>query len=194
MQNKQSGFGIVEVLILVVIAGLVGALGYLAYTNYSAKKDSGDTMFATTQMPPLVRGVVGPNVSNASEYIKASGLSDALNEIAKDNPCAATEGRFKQIVLGVTEDKTQALIGNSCGSTGILRTFMVKEGEQWKVVGIWKDEMSRKDFSSLTDTPSCELVTAHNIQRSIAPICFEIQEGTNSLAAGDLNRYQFVVR
>lgn len=194
MKNKQFGFGVVEVLIAVVVLGLIGALSYVAYKNtYESKK--ADEMFSTQAMPPLIRGVYGDNVSSISKYNEAPGLHDALRKIADNNPCQPTEGRYKLIILGVTSDKTQALMGNSCGSTGVLRNFMIREGDGWKLVGgSFKDERQRNDFSELTDTPSCELVELNNIQKSIAPVCFELKEGAGELLAGDLSNYIYIVR
>lgn len=194
MKSKQFGFGVIEVLIAVVGLALIGAVGYVAYKNINESKKA-DGMFSTQAMPPLVRGVYGDNVSSISKYTEAPGLHDALRKIADDNPCTPTEGRYKLIVLGVTSDKTQALMGGSCGSTGVLRSFMIKEGSDWKIVGgSFKDERQRSDFSELTDTPSCELVEVNSIQKSIAPVCFNLKEGASELLAGDMSNYEYVVR
>lgn len=195
MKHSQQGFKIAETVIIMVAVVLIVAMGYFAYTNMIKEPDVGnhDGMFATTAMPPLIRGIAGAKSSAPEKFQEASGLMDALKKNADNNPCQPTEGRFKQIVLGVTADKTQALIGNSCGSTGVQRSFMLKEAGEWKMVGNWKaggDDV----FNVLTDTPNCEVVDVLNIQKSIAPVCFETQEGQSELFAGDLAGYRYVVR
>lgn len=193
MKDDQAGFGIIELLLIIVTLGLIGGIGYAAYSRVNTAKNTESTRSATP-MPPLVRGVYGANVSDPAKYLEVPGLKDALKKIADDNPCQPTEGRFKQIVLGVTSDQTQALIGNSCGSTGVLRTFMIKQGDGWKSIGAWKDEAKRTDFSALTDTPSCEIVEQHKVQKSIAPVCYRLHDAASDLMAGDMNDYSYVVR
>jgi Tfp pilus assembly major pilin PilA len=194
MKNKQSGFGIVGILAIVAVIGLAGVVAFQAYTTITNKNEVKEGDMSILNMPPLIRGVASMGASDPVKYREATGLGESLDKIAENNPCQPTEGRFKQIVLGVTADKTQALIGNSCGSTGVARTFMVKEADTWNSVGSWKDESSRPDFSALTDTPSCKLVNEHNIQKSIAPVCFEVNENGSELFAGDLSGYEYVVR
>jgi hypothetical protein len=71
---------------------------------------------------------------------------------------------------------------------------MVKQSDSWKSIGTWKDEAMRTDFSALTDTPSCEVVEQNKIQKSIAPVCYKLNEGTSDLMAGDMNNYSYIVR
>ena len=130
---------------------------------------------------------------------QVSGLHDALDSIAKNNPCSVTEGRFKQKVLGVTEDKSQALIGNGCGSTGYLRSFMIKQQGKWVRVGASSGKFNDNkedytNFSALLDMPSCELVDKYSIQKSLAPVCFNKSDGQSSLYAGDNSNYTYTVR
>lgn len=188
MKINQKGFGVVGVLILLAVICL---LGFVSYSFISTDRDRTLETTAPLPLPPLARGVAGPQVSALDKYLEVPGLNDALKGISENNPCAPTEGRFKQIILGVTADKTQALIGNSCGSTGVLRTFMIQNGNTWERVGDWKDEGSRTEFSALTDTPSCEIVDRYNIQASIAPVCFEKKAGSSDLFAGDITNYSY---
>jgi len=215
MKSKQSGFGLVGVTTIIIVVGLVVALGYVGYKNFVAK--DGDTTDSNyygydpngRKFPPLVSGApyIPDGLSDQEgadylgKYAKVPGLSSALEKIATSNPCAVTEGRFKQIVLGVTEDQTQALIGNGCGSKGYVRSFMVKQNGEWMRVGSWdgyfsNDKVEYKDASIniLTDTPSCELVNKYSIQKTIAPVCYNLEEGQSNLYAGDSGNYTYVLR
>jgi hypothetical protein len=212
MKNKQSGFGLVGIIIIIVVL-LLGALGYVGYKNFIAK-DKTSGQFGEygyipdgKPFPPLVSSVeyVPEGMSNQEvveymgKFTKVPGLSAALEKIAKSNPCTVTEGRFKQKVLGVTEDQTQALIGNSCGSTGFLRSFMVKQNDAWIRVGSSNGKFSDQNaetsnFNLILDTPSCEVVDEYKIQRILAPVCFMKLEGQNNLFAGDSGNYKYILR
>lgn len=213
MINKQSGFGLVGIIIIIMMMVLLGALGYVGYKNFIAK-DKIPGQFGEygyipdgKPFPPLVSGAeyipAGMNDQEAVEYLgkfaKVPGLRGALDEIAKNNPCTVTEGRFKQKVLGVTEDQTQALIGNSCGSTGFLRSFMVSQNGNWVRVGSSNGKFSdtkadAKNFNIILDTPSCEIVDKYGIQKTIAPVCYVRGQGENDLFAGDTGNYRYELR
>ncbi len=215
MKHKQSGFGLTGIIVIIAMIALVGALGYVGYKNIFAKKDIagqfGEDGYIPSgkKFPALVTGApyIPESYSDQEgadylgKYAGAPGLSDALEKIAKSNPCSVTEGRFKQIVLGVTEDQAQALIGNGCGSKGYLRSFLIKQGNSWIRLGSWDGYFSDKqveykdaDINILTDTPSCELVDEYSIQKSIAPVCYNKGEGQSSLYAGDSSNYSYTLR
>ncbi len=185
MKKKQNEnkFSSIVILLVVVAVGVAASL-----TCLFLSRDKPATLVA---FPPLVRGVYGARVTDPGKYATVPGLTDALKKINQNNPCEPSEGRFKQIVLGVTANQSQVLIGNSCGSTGVARTFMVKVDGQWQSVGgDWKDA-NRETFSPLTDIPSCTLVDQYHIEPSIAPICFEAKPGTSDLYAGDTTNYTY---
>lgn len=212
MKNKQSGFGLVGILTVIVVVGLIAGLGFVGYKNFIAKDGSSNTDEYGydpngKKFPPLVAGAnYTPEDMPAQEradymakFATVPGLDEALSVIAQKNPCAVTEGRFKQRVLGVTADQTQALVGNGCGSTGLVRSFMIKEGDSWKRVGsangYFNDEKAdNKNFNELLDTPNCEVVDKFKIQKSIAPVCFNTGEGQSELYAGDSGNYTYVLR
>jgi hypothetical protein len=213
MKNKQSGFSLVGIIVIVIAVALLGTLGYIGYKNFVAN-DKASSQFGDygyipngKPFPPLVTGVeyvpAGMSDQEAADYLgkyaKVPGLSDALEKIAKHNPCTVTEGRFKQKVLGVTEDQTQALIGNSCGSTGFMRSFMIKQDGDWIRVGSSNgkfndQEADNSNFNMILDTPSCNVVDKYDIQKTLAPLCFTKQEGENNLFAGDNGNYRYVLR
>jgi hypothetical protein len=215
MRTRQSGFGLIGIIVLLVTIGLVGALAYVGYSNFvvKSKKDTTTNYYGYDpngrKFPPLVAGA--PYIPDGltdqegahylAKYAQVPGLNAALDKIAKTNPCAVTEGRFKQIVLGVTEDQTQALIGNGCGSKGYVRSFMIKQNGEWIRLGSWDGyfnddhvEYNEASINILTDTPSCELVNQYAIQKAIAPVCYTLQKGQSKLYAGDSGNYTYVVR
>lgn len=211
MKNKHPKFslavGIIGLILLVI-------LGYVGYKNF-AVKDKAPVQFGDygyildgKPFPPLVTGAeyfpAGMTSQEAADYLgkyaKAPGLSDALEKVAEQNPCTVTEGRFKQKVLGVTADQTQALIGNSCGSTGFLRSFLIKQDGEWIRVGSSNGKFNDKkaddspNFNLILDTPSCDVVDKYNIQKALAPVCFVKLDGENDLFAGDSGNYKYVLR
>jgi len=212
MKQKQAGFGLVEIIIVMVVIAIIGALGFIGYKKFVAKEDQTSTSYYGVdpdgrKFPPLVagayyapEGMTSQQVADyMGKYASVPGLDAALNEIAKKNPCAVSEGRFKQRVLGVTEDQTQALIGNGCGSTGLVRSFMISENGSWKRVGSANgyfndDNKDNSNFNELLDTPSCEIVEQFAIQKSIAPVCFKKEPGQSNLYAGDSGNYKYILR
>ncbi len=213
MKNKQLGFGLIGILVVLAFIAIITTLGYVGYKNFIAKDKKpvqiGDYGYILNgkPFPPLITGVgyipEGMSSQEGADYLgkfaNVPGLSDALEKIAKNNPCSVTEGRFKQIVLGVTKDQTQALIGNSCGSAGFLRSFMVKQSGSWIRIGSSNNKFNDQkedssDFNLILDTPSCDVVDKYGIQKVLAPVCFVKQEGENDLFAGDSGSYKYILR
>ncbi|MCA9333874.1 prepilin-type N-terminal cleavage/methylation domain-containing protein, partial [Candidatus Saccharibacteria bacterium] len=63
---NQSGFGIVELLLVVVVVGLVGALGWLVYSRVS-KNSNGNSTESTNTEEATGDVVSAPNV-NITEW------------------------------------------------------------------------------------------------------------------------------
>jgi hypothetical protein len=83
--RNQSGFSIVEGFIIVVVIGLIGGVGYLAYTNLLAPKP---TETAATVVSPSPSSSTAPvKVSSASDL---SSVSNQLDSIAVDDSDSAT--------------------------------------------------------------------------------------------------------
>lgn len=52
MKNNQRGFSTVEILIVLVIVGLIGVVGWLVYDKQQSKKSNEEPSQATSQSPP----------------------------------------------------------------------------------------------------------------------------------------------
>lgn len=188
-QKKQAkpflGRRDVIYLSLIVIFGVAGLLlGKTLQHKLS--------MLDVPLMPPLVTTQNGEILAST-----VPGLQAALITRQNPNPCAATEGRFKQIVLAVTADKTQALVGYSCGSTGMVRMVMFMQDNQWKVIG-GSDQKFKSDIAGEYDPRlgvlSCTVADQYAIQASIVPVCHEAVTGENGLSIGAAQAYDYRVR
>src|SRR5690606_32146199 len=98
MRNKQLGFGLVEVITVMLIVGLIGTLGYVGYSNLVKKEDKpaqfGEFGYIPDgkPFPPLVSGALySPEGMSSQEvveysvrYAEVPGLRDALDKIAED--------------------------------------------------------------------------------------------------------------
>ncbi|HET8690155.1 MAG TPA: hypothetical protein VFL81_01850 [Candidatus Saccharimonadales bacterium] len=186
---KHTKQDIVETIMMAAMAIIIAVLTYIiiGYQN-DRRSDAAARDFIVAN--PLVRLTNSP--------YKAGDLNDMPNDLTKalagnTAHCTVTEGRSKSIVLGVTQDKSQVLVGKSCGSTGVVRSFLIKQDGKWVSVGKF-NEAERANFETLIDAPSCWLVEKYHIQKSIAPVCFNLKSGKSSLVAGDLGNYTYVVR
>ena len=206
-QKKHLRLGLIEIAIGLLLIGIIVVLSYTVYKNNSEKPSLRDAATIMESLPGLITFAPGAHgdsssgeqsLSSLSDYTKVPGLVDALKVFEKEKPCSGVQGRFKQHVLGVTEDQSQALIGSGCGGTGMLRSFMVKQDDKWARVSSWSQSSGSSDdennFSVLLDTPSCKIVEKYNIQKSIAPVCFKKEAGKSSLFTGDTANYSYVLR
>lgn len=208
MQNKKiAGINLTSILIALLSAAVVCLVGYIAYLNY-ADRDNSDVDTAIEVMESLP-GLISSAPLTYSEgmsteevlehsvkYIEVPGLVDALKGYEDNNPCQQLEGRLKQFVISVTSDQTQALIGNGCGGTGMTRSFMIKDGQDWLRVGSWDQRFGdgRNNFNVSHDLPSCSVTDKYQIQSSIAPVCFNVVEGQSDLYSGDPVNYTYTLR
>lgn len=211
MKNKQqkrySQRNLVEAVIGLFLVGIIAILSYMAYVSSHHGPSLKDAATVMESLPGLITSVPGVHnddtsaeqtLASLSDYAKVPGLRDALMVYEKEKPCSGVQGRFKQRVLGVTEDQSQALIGSGCGGTGMLRSFMVKQNDKWIRVSSWDPQLSSRgaesNFSALLDIPSCEIVEKYNIQKSIAPVCFKRETGRSNLFTGDTANYSYALR
>jgi prepilin-type N-terminal cleavage/methylation domain-containing protein len=69
MKANQKGFGVVEILVVIVIVGLIGAVGWLVYDRQNNKTDSRQTSMAATTP------TITPKKSEASNEQQTSYLT-----------------------------------------------------------------------------------------------------------------------
>ena len=202
-----------------MIVIIVGLISYILYTELStddrttSKQNTADQQVAgSTILPTYVKANEYWNKEETeqanSENYKGELLNDtldtipylknALDKIAKKDPCFDSQGVGKITVLAVTKDKTQALYSKTCGGeAGANRYFMIKNNDKWEQVTSNKDDKlstDAPDFSPLLDLPNCELVNKYSIQKSIAPFCMNVKDGKSDLAVGDTRNYSYSVR
>lgn len=211
MKNKQkkrySRRSLIEVVVGIFLVGIIAVLSYTVCKQNSEKPSLKDAAAFMESLPGLITfapvayssdSPAALTLSSLSDYAKVPGLVDALKIYESKKPCSGIQGIFKQHVLGVTEDQSQALIGSGCGGTGMLRSFMVKQNDKWVKVSSWDPQLSSQhhesNFSALLDTPSCAIVEKYDIQKSIAPVCFMREAGKSSLFTGDIANYNYTLR
>lgn len=73
--NKQKGFALVEILLVLIVVAIIGALGYTMYNQYVVKPST-DTTTANVQPKDAL-----PEVKNGSDLTKAE---TAINNIDID--------------------------------------------------------------------------------------------------------------
>jgi len=69
MKNNQKGFSVVEILIVVVIVGLVGTVGWLVYDRQKSKSDDKDTAVQTSQQESSKNQTVTPKPVPNTGYL-----------------------------------------------------------------------------------------------------------------------------
>ncbi|MFZ2544568.1 MAG: hypothetical protein WAW80_01185 [Candidatus Saccharimonadales bacterium] len=74
---KKTGFTIVEVVIVIVTLFVIGAVGYLAYTNIFTKNDTISSTTVTTS--PQVSKAPDTTVTAPSDLDKVTGQLDDLS-------------------------------------------------------------------------------------------------------------------
>ena len=123
-------------------------------------------------------------------------LESYFRQYVIDNSCQVSEGRLKITVLAVSNNKTQALFSRACGSGGYTRNFLIKDNGTWNqpVRISTYQSIYNPEFSPLLDLPNCELVNKYSIQKSIAPVCFNREDGKSDLFAGDTRNYSYTIR
>lgn len=72
MKANQKGFSVVEILIVIVIVGLLGAVGWLAYDRQKSKTDDKATNFQTNQQEQ--KQETKPNPNEGYLVVKEWGL------------------------------------------------------------------------------------------------------------------------
>ena len=208
-RKSHTSVGPFQLAVGLFLVAIIAVLASVIYKNHVEQK-AGPNLAEVAEVMEAMPGLISSApislrektqqeaLDFMGEYAQVPGLVEALSVYEKDNPCVQLQGRFRQLVLGVTEDKTQALIGNACGAGGMVRSFMVKQDDNWVRVGSWDGKFSNDDsmdnFSVLLDTPNCAVVEEHAIQRSIAPVCFKKASGQSSLFTGDTANYTYVLR
>lgn len=135
MKSNQKGFSVVELLIIVVIVGLIGAVGWLVYDR---QKNKTDNQQANTQTSEQKQEVPKEEAKNSTPYsFKELGVSmDILNgwEV-KSNPTQSEGINFyswtvqKSGADGKIELSSTGFQGGfeECEGTGSLTAATVKE-------------------------------------------------------------------
>lgn len=118
-QNKQKGFTIVELLIVIVVIGILAAISIVAYNSVTQK--ARDTERATNA-GNLVKAISGYNAQNNGKWL----LADDINPAAPGTPSALAswkdpeipEAVLKQVHAGApAKDKFQ-VVPCPTGATG----------------------------------------------------------------------------
>lgn len=75
--KKINGFSIVEILIVISVIILIGAVGWLAYTNMSAPKSADETSEQTSADAPHVTVENEPDLDKADTALDDMNLEDS---------------------------------------------------------------------------------------------------------------------
>lgn len=79
--------------------------------------------------------------------------------------CAGLEpSRYNVIAASV--DRTQVLLGYGCNGNTDARMFAVHQDDRWKLLS------PTNQFDSVTHIPRCEHVEKYQIDKSLAPVCY----------------------
>lgn len=99
-----------------------------------------------------------PEVKEIVNFLKKESLNSRCDIGSDGSP----RGYFS--VRGYTEDLTQLYLGYGCYSTE-ASMYAIKSDAGWKTI-------SPTNQFDLHGNPSCEMVDANAIQKSIAPVCW----------------------
>ncbi len=168
LYKNQKGFGGIEALIIVVIIGLIGGVGYYVYNRQTSKNEEPQTAAIVKEenpktitkesLPELVDyGEDGISVTKKSDAKKLYDTSESFKAFIasrvpeKEAPLDPTKCNESQgfYVRKVYKDKFA--IGNACADNIAGFIIWAKEDDQWGKLIVSSEQLS------------CEFINKHNI-------------------------------
>lgn len=146
-------------LITIVVAVLLfGIIGYMVDSMLRPSDN-------TSQQSKVEVGVFALEDRDGKPYISddayVQDLKDFLTEEQRTSGCPDTDVEY---VLAANKDKTQVLVRYGCQYDD-ARKFAVLKDDGWKTI-------SPTNQFDIFGIPSCEMVNTNNIQKNIAPVCW----------------------
>ena len=166
--REQKGFSAVEIIILIIVVALLGAVSWLAVGNMSKSNSvpSDDTTLRPTSGNPLIenRG----NVSILRAVAASEDLKAFLAEEFEDY-CNSHAPRNPQVAVVAVDEKT-ALLRRGCidPSTPV---FAQKLDGQWQL-------LEDTYYQFLGGIPYCNIVDRYGISTEVVGNCLEKGEQT----------------
>lgn len=91
-RKQQSGFAVIELVIVVVILAAIGFAGWWVYQRQHNKTTTANMTPTTSTQSPVAN-----NVSSAPVVNSTSGLDAALNTLNQNDPSAANSSDSSQL-------------------------------------------------------------------------------------------------
>lgn len=128
MKDNQKGFSVVEILIVIVVVGLLGTVGWLVYDRQKGKTDNQQTSKTTTTPAKAAQATETPNQPQVS-YLTVKEWGVKIPQTPTGNVISYQISAYDKNTADFVSSEQKAL-GGSCGTFGSARyhVFQVENG------------------------------------------------------------------